>query len=331
MFASSSESKRFRDDLFRIGCCREHEAILLVVQADVQFPGKVWQRGTVVISVSHLLVLQRQSLRSFLRLGHSLSCELRILLTDIESVKILDQNTLIDVQTTSVGNVEISASNGDRIANVLLEARDKILHYKPGQGDLLDSTTAGNLSNDREAGLDPPSRFRSSNSGRLSFISTGDSFDRLRRSSAIRDVFEKAAVMEAIRPSNHVALQSDAPLERIIKEPPPSDYHGRDYSQSSTETDTEAPDSPDSFKRRSTGNSKSASFFERGSDMRGRVSTQVAPGPTSLLSLPTSISVEALSAAAVKSHLQEGTRPELEGWLMKQQYTGISRFRRFHV
>ena len=247
-----------RARLVKMGCCPDDEDCLLVANAKARLAGSSLRSGCVVLTSRRLLVVTRH--RTLLLCSSALSCELRVELTGITRIVRDNQGTYVNLET-SLGCVrlESSALTLQDIVKKLLEARGKQLkvaalgksdemgcsseeRVMPGSagatGWMSDIADEGDCCSDsRQAKATPSLRsgVPATSGGRKSFISTGENFDRLRRSSAVKELFPADAVRPLERAEGGLQSPASGALHRIITEGTPqssglfvSDEHNPD-------------------------------------------------------------------------------------------------------
>ena len=229
-----------RARLVKMGCCPDDEDCLLVANAKARLAGASLRSACVVLTARHLLVLRRH--RTLLLCSSALSCELRVELEGITRIVRDNQGTYVSLET-SVGcvHLESSALALQDIVKKLLEARGKRQlkvaaldqsdeiglsskqRVMPGSAGALgwmpDIEDEGHCCSDSPAKATTPSwrpGVPATRSGRKSFISTGENFDRLRRSSAVKELFPADAVHPLERAEGGLQSPASSALHRII-------------------------------------------------------------------------------------------------------------------
>jgi len=230
MFAWFDDGEGLRELLATAGYCREGETPLLVARARATTDGRAWlplNRGRLlVITPRQVLLLRRQGVKGVLRGRYPLICELRLQLGGIKRVVLEgDQGPRFTLSTESVGNIDLESAEAKSIVDVLQTARRRAYLQSPGSFriDITDLTPEGasdcgymvrpdvGLRAETGSSLQggPPQR-------RRSVVSTGHNFDRLRRSSAIRKMFESAS--EEVAAGGDPRKVDEIPVHKPLEE-----------------------------------------------------------------------------------------------------------------
>lgn len=267
-----------RAGLVNMGCCEDDEECLLVARAHARLPGSSFRGGCVFLTPRHLLVLRGHRTLLSLFVRPALTCELRVELEGITRIVRDNLGTYASLETI-MGNVHLESSAHvlERIVEKLLEARgNKLLKVATlSQGGGAGPASGECVMPDKGAGAPglvlvtedggacclasqqgeatPPSRSGATvpaTRGRKSIISTGDNFDRLKRSSAIKDLFDTSShsklshVVDAIGRTggNGDAVKSPGVeiLHRIVAEGPQAQASKEAHRHHISGTDTAA-------------------------------------------------------------------------------------------